>query len=223
MPISVTCPTCGAKLKTPDTAAGKKIKCPKCEKLIDVPAEGEEAVADVPAAAPDEPEAPPEDVADVSPEGEGAEVPEAGGDPDVPPAGSDGRGGRLREDDMLWGLLAHLAGALFGWLGALIVFLIKKDESTFLRHHSKESLNFQLTLIPVWVLLFIGICCGGCMGQIMDAALGTSGLIRFGVSGLTFLLCMGLGAGQLILAVLQGLKAKKGEWSKYPFAFRLIK
>lgn len=38
MPITVECPTCAAKLRAPDTAAGKRIKCPKCAGIIPVPA-----------------------------------------------------------------------------------------------------------------------------------------------------------------------------------------
>jgi hypothetical protein len=34
MPITVSCPGCGAKLNVPDTAAGKKVKCPKCSAHI---------------------------------------------------------------------------------------------------------------------------------------------------------------------------------------------
>ena len=38
MPISVTCFSCFAKLKAPDHAAGKSLKCPKCAAAISVPA-----------------------------------------------------------------------------------------------------------------------------------------------------------------------------------------
>src|SRR5262245_64848660 len=40
MPILVTCPGCSAKLNAPDSAAGKKVKCPKpnCGTVIPVPA-----------------------------------------------------------------------------------------------------------------------------------------------------------------------------------------
>ena len=35
--IHVQCPSCGVKLKSPDSAAGKKTKCPKCGTPITVP------------------------------------------------------------------------------------------------------------------------------------------------------------------------------------------
>ena len=37
MPISVACAGCEKKLKVPDTAAGKKIRCPACKAVIAVP------------------------------------------------------------------------------------------------------------------------------------------------------------------------------------------
>ena len=55
MPISVACPTCGTKLKAPDNAVGKKVKCPKCASLVVVPAESDEAasaISNAPAPAP---------------------------------------------------------------------------------------------------------------------------------------------------------------------------
>ncbi|MGD9632027.1 MAG: hypothetical protein AB7G28_15275 [Pirellulales bacterium] len=38
MPIQVTCPSCSSSFKAPDSAAGKKAKCPKCAGTIEIPA-----------------------------------------------------------------------------------------------------------------------------------------------------------------------------------------
>ena len=45
MPIQITCPGCQVKLKAPDTAVGKKTKCPKCQTIVSVPANGSQAAA----------------------------------------------------------------------------------------------------------------------------------------------------------------------------------
>lgn len=37
MPIAIACPTCGSKLKAPDTAAGKSVACPKCNARLSIP------------------------------------------------------------------------------------------------------------------------------------------------------------------------------------------
>lgn len=38
MPIEVSCASCSGHFRVPDTAAGKKIRCPKCRGAIEVPA-----------------------------------------------------------------------------------------------------------------------------------------------------------------------------------------
>lgn len=38
MPISVTCPTCNARTRAPDVAAGRRARCPKCGTSVAVPA-----------------------------------------------------------------------------------------------------------------------------------------------------------------------------------------
>jgi WD40 repeat protein len=44
MPLLLTCPECGGKLKLADHLAGKKIKCPKCSATFPAPAPAEPAV-----------------------------------------------------------------------------------------------------------------------------------------------------------------------------------
>ncbi|MEQ9379801.1 MAG: hypothetical protein RJP95_02980, partial [Pirellulales bacterium] len=44
MAIRITCESCGRTLQAKDTAAGKKVKCPGCESVIQVPEAGSEDV-----------------------------------------------------------------------------------------------------------------------------------------------------------------------------------
>src|SRR5205085_12322442 len=70
MPIDVTCPNCKATLRAPDASAGKKIKCPKCETITEVPAAAQSApspVSAVPPASPSPPPAPPPATASAAP------------------------------------------------------------------------------------------------------------------------------------------------------------
>lgn len=46
MAIRITCESCGRTLQTKDTAAGKKVKCPGCEAVIQVPEAGTEEIFD---------------------------------------------------------------------------------------------------------------------------------------------------------------------------------
>src|SRR5215467_5808331 len=40
MPISMKCPQCGKKLNAPDSAAGKRARCPHCKTIVTLPAAG---------------------------------------------------------------------------------------------------------------------------------------------------------------------------------------
>lgn len=43
MPLTISCPSCPTKLKVPDDAGGRRIKCPKCGGVMTVPAGGADA------------------------------------------------------------------------------------------------------------------------------------------------------------------------------------
>jgi LSD1 subclass zinc finger protein len=55
MPIDVQCTSCGTMLRAPDTAAGKMVKCPKCETVVAVPVAAASGAAVLAAPPPSEP------------------------------------------------------------------------------------------------------------------------------------------------------------------------
>ncbi|MFC7732850.1 DUF4870 domain-containing protein [Actinomadura keratinilytica] len=76
------------------------------------------------------------------------------------PYGAPGYGpGQITADERTWALLGHLGQLLLGFIAPLLVYLIKKDESPFLRHHGAQGLNFALTqavyLVINIVLMFL--------------------------------------------------------------------
>src|SRR5690349_2564644 len=61
MPVTIPCPSCGAKLRIPDTAVGKKVKCSKCSTAFTAEPpdeEAEPAAIEAPAPAPPPPRKP---------------------------------------------------------------------------------------------------------------------------------------------------------------------
>ena len=103
------------------------------------------------------------------------------------------------QDDKTMGMLCHLLGAFMGFVGPLVIWLIKKDQSKFVDDQGKEALNFHIVLL-------IGHVIGGatmCFTfGLVNAAVGLVGII-FGIIG--------------------GLEANKGVAYRYPFNIRLIK
>ena len=58
------------------------------------------------------------------------------------------------EDERNWAMAAHLtallgalAGGIPGFLGPLVILLVKGGESRFVREHAAAALNFQLSLL----------------------------------------------------------------------------
>jgi hypothetical protein len=79
MPISMKCPQCGKKLNAPDSAAGKRARCPHCKTIVTLPE----------AAAP-----PPDELLDAEPMQEQPQdeygiAPSGGTPPAAPPMGDD--------------------------------------------------------------------------------------------------------------------------------------
>ncbi len=102
--------------------------------------------------------------------------------------------GQPNPDERQMGLFAHLGGGLLGWIVPLIIYLIKKDESPFVRDQAAQALNFQLLImigyLISWVLVFVFI-----------GALTWFALI----------------AVSIIFGILGGMAAHRGELYRYPF------
>lgn len=100
-------------------------------------------------------------------------------------------------DEKTLALLAHILTFVFPLLAPLIIYLIKKDESSFVAYHAKESLNFQITLFIVCIILFITI-----IGILLLWVVGIIGVV---------------------LVIVATIRAAEGKLYRYPFCIRLIK
>lgn len=116
----------------------------------------------------------------------------------------------LPQDTRNWALLAHLSAlATFigipNFVGPLIVWAVKKDSHPFVAEHSREALNFNLS-----VLLYV------------VAAIVVS-IVTFGLGLiLTVPLAIAAAIGWLIVVVIAGIKASNGEPYRYPLTIRFV-
>lgn len=100
-------------------------------------------------------------------------------------------------DEKTMAILSHILTFVAGFVAPLIIYLIKKDESAFIREHARESLNFQITIFIIIIALFITII----------------GILLVWVVGIV----------ALVLVIMATIKASEGKLYKYPFSIRLIK
>lgn len=124
---------------------------------------------------------------------------------EAPPTAGIGLGqGKLAEnDERTMGLLSHILGAVTSFVGPLIIWLIKKEESPFVDDQGKEALNFQITILIGYVAAAI---------VTMIPVIGCIGALLYPVFGIV----------SLIFGILGGIEANKGVAYRYPFALRLI-
>ena len=112
---------------------------------------------------------------------------------------------------------------------AIILFYSQKDKGEFVRANGKESLNFQITLSLVLVVLMILIAFifGGALltaflgGELDSSSGGALGMVGSGLLIGTLFIVIGFGA--LILMVIGSKRAHEGEVYRYPLSWRLVK
>jgi uncharacterized Tic20 family protein len=110
--------------------------------------------------------------------------------------------GPTTAEERQWGMLGHVGMILLGFVAPLIVYLTKKDESQFLKHHGIEGLNFAITQA---IYFFINII-------LMFVLIG---FITFPLQYIAM----------IVFAIMAGVAANRGEYYKYPtfMAFPIIK
>ena len=96
-------------------------------------------------------------------------------------------------------MLAQVLGILTGFLGPLIVYLVNGDKDRFVRHHSAEALNFQLTVLIGYLVSFV---------------------LMFVLVG--FLTFPATGVMAIVFGILAAVAANRGEWYRYPINIRMV-
>ena len=103
-------------------------------------------------------------------------------------------------NDRLWSVLCHLSGFLgVPFLLPLVVYLVMKQDSAFVAAHSKEALNFHLSLL-IYGLVIIPLC----------------------FIGIGFLLGGGLILLYAILSIVAAIKTSENLLYRYPITIRFV-
>jgi len=134
------------------------------------------------------------------------------------------------ETDRQWAagvhVLALVLAALTTWMagiagvvGALAIWMIKRDESEFVAEHAKEALNFNLSM-------FIYACAAVLIGFVLLGAtvltLGLGIILTAPAGILLGLAAAAIAVVWLVCSVIATVKAYNGERYRYPLTIRLI-
>ena len=96
-------------------------------------------------------------------------------------------------------MLAHLITFMSSFIGPLVIYLVKKDESAFVGDQAKEVLNFHLSVV---IYAIVGVL---------------SCFIFIG-----FVLLPALGIFVLVVTIMGALAAYDGKAFRYPLCIRFL-
>lgn len=108
-------------------------------------------------------------------------------------------------EDKNYAMILHLTGlsvfiGIPGFVGPLVMWLIKKEDSPYIDQQGKEALNFHLSML-IWIVI---------SAILIIILIGIVGIIVFALL-------------EVIFSVLAALKAANGEDYHYPLAIRFLK
>ena len=103
------------------------------------------------------------------------------------------------EDEKLWATLIHVGGIFFGFMPALVGYLVLKDRGPFIRGHSMTALNFQLTMLIGYVAGYV---------------------LAFVFIG--FLVLLAVGVVIIVFGIIAAIAANRGEEYYYPVAIKFL-
>ncbi len=106
----------------------------------------------------------------------------------------------VSSDERTMAILCHVLSIFFWFIPALIIYLIKKDESSYIAEQAKEALNFQISLFIYYMISFVLM------------------LLLIGV-----FLFIAVYFASIILCIIAAVKASNDVLYRYPLSIRLIK
>jgi uncharacterized membrane protein len=126
-------------------------------------------------------------------------------------------------DERTMAILAHMLQIVGLWIAPLIIFVVKR-ESKFVSFHALQALLLQAAYIG---LMGLGVLFGlGAIFLSMIAAHagGDSSPPAFFIfMPMLWLDWMSIWAAMVVIAIVYGVKAGRGEWAEYPFLGRLAR
>ena len=123
--------------------------------------------------------------------------------PSVTPGNPLGYGPRGAADDQLWALLSYLLTFVAHVIAPLVIYLVKMNESRYVRFHAAQSLNLNLTGFVYAVGSLI-------VGLILGVATHGPGFL------VIIPLFIAIGASEVIFLVMAAIAANRGDLYRIP-------
>lgn len=121
--------------------------------------------------------------------------------------------------------LAHVLQLIGGWIAPLIIFFVKRD-SRFVSFHALQALLLQGAYFVLMMVLMAGIFAAVLAGVAFHQSADQHGSVPLAfviIFPIFWLGMMGWWFFVLVVAIVYGIKAGRGEWADYPLIGRLAR
>lgn len=122
--------------------------------------------------------------------------------------------GAPSSDDKTMALICHFGIILSIW-PALLVYLIKGNDSPWVKREAAKAFNFTITFFAAYIALFVV--------QMVLGAIDSTGFISLATSCVTCLLWPAAIITNIAFGIINGIKTNNGEETKYPFEIPILK
>jgi uncharacterized protein len=121
-------------------------------------------------------------------------------------------GPRGASDDRTWALLSYVLALVASIIAPLVIYLVKMNESRYVRFHAAQALNMGITAIIESVAIFI-------VGIILAVVLHGFGFL------LMVLAFLALGIAHLVYLILGAVRSNQGQLFRVPtiICFRMVR
>ncbi|MFP7300556.1 MULTISPECIES: DUF4870 domain-containing protein [Bacillaceae] len=106
----------------------------------------------------------------------------------------------VKSEERMLAAILYVVSLFFPIIGPLVIWLLKKDESSFINYHGREYFNFFISYTVYSVI---------------------SGILVFLIVGIFLLWILGIMA--LVFTIIAAVKAYEGNEYRFPLVFRVIK
>ena len=104
------------------------------------------------------------------------------------------------KDERIWATAIYAISFFTAFIGPIVIWLVKREESPYIDHHGKEYLNFLISYVTYSVVSII----------LMIVIIG-------------FFTIWLVGLFSIIFTIIGAIKAYDGTYYRIPFIFRLIR
>lgn len=106
----------------------------------------------------------------------------------------------IKNEERMLAAILYVVSLFFPIIGPLVIWLLKKDESSFINYHGREYFNFFISYTVYSVI---------------------SGILIFLIVGIFLLWILGIMA--LVFTIIAAVKAYEGNEYRFPLIFRVIR